>query len=154
MSAGDVLAVVAATVVTILIAVLAATLVALARTLRDLRATADALYEEAVPLLDAARESVREAAVEVERVDRLLTSAERVNGVVDGASRLTARTFRSPVVKAMAFGTGVSRAAHRLREGEPPVPPPRRRVSKRRARKARAQRIAAARDLPANPKAS
>jgi hypothetical protein len=154
MSAGDVLAVVAATVVTILIAVLAATLVALTRTLRDLRATADALYEEAVPLLDAARESVREAAVEVERVDRLLTSAERVNGVVDGASRLTVRTFRSPVVKAMAFGTGVSRAAHRLREGETAVPPPRRRVSKRRARKARAEQIAAARRLPANPKAS
>ena len=115
MSAGDVLAVIAATVVTMLIAVLAATLVALTRTLRDLRATADALYEEAVPLLAAAREAVREAAVEVERVDRIVTSAERVSDAVDGASRIAARTFRSPVVKAMAIGTGVSRAAQRLR---------------------------------------
>ena len=154
MSAGDVLAVVAATVVTMLIAVLAATLVALTRTLRDLRATADALYEEAVPLLDAAREAVREAAVEVERVDRIVTSAERVSDAVDGASRIAARTFRSPVVKAMAFGTGVSRAAQRLREGEPAVPAQRKRRSRRRARKERAKQISAARQIAAKPKAS
>jgi hypothetical protein len=133
MSAGDVLAVVAATVVTMLIAVLAATLVALTRTLRDLRATADALHDEAIPLLDAARAAVVEAEIEVERVDRLVASAERVSGAVDGASRMAARTLRSPVVKAMAFGTGVSRATQRLREGEPATPAARRRRRKRRA---------------------
>jgi len=133
MSAGDVLAVVAATVVTMLVAVLAATLVALTRTLRELRATADALHDEAIPLLDAARAAVVEAEIEVDRVDRLVTSAERVSGAVDGASRLAARTFRSPVVKAMAFGTGVSRATQRLRDGEPPTPAARRRRRKRRA---------------------
>jgi len=127
MSAGDVLAVVAATVVTMLVAVLGATLVALTHTLRDLRATADALHDEAIPLLEAARDAVVEAAVEIDRVERLVTSAERVSGAVDGASRLAARTLRSPVVKAMAFGTGVSRAAQKLREGETPVPPSRRR---------------------------
>ena len=47
------------------------------------------------------------------------TSAERVSDAVDGAQRIAARRSRSPVVKAMAFGTGVSRAAQRLREGEP-----------------------------------
>jgi hypothetical protein len=133
MSAGDVLAVVAATVVTMLIAVLAATLVALTRTLRELRATADALHDEAIPLLDAARVAVVEAEIEVERVERLVTSAERVSGAVDGASRIAARTLRSPVVKAMAFGTGVSRATQRLREGEPATPAARRRRRKRRA---------------------
>jgi hypothetical protein len=150
MSAGDVLAVVAATVVTMLVAVLAATLVALTRTLRELRATADALHDEAIPLLDAARDAVVEAAIEVDRVERLVTSAERVSGAVDGASRLAARTLRSPVVKAMAFGTGVSRAAQRLRDGEPATPPARRR---RRKRKAAAQDIAA-KQLAAKPKAS
>ena len=70
MSTGDVLAVVAATVVTILF-----------------------------------------AAVEIERVERLVTSAERL----DEAKRAIA----TPVVKAMAFGTGMSRAAQRLRDGEP-----------------------------------
>jgi hypothetical protein len=150
MSAGDVLAVVAATVVTMLVAVLAATLVALTRTLRELRATADALHDEAIPLLDAARDAVVEAAIEVDRVERLVTSAERVSGAVDGASRLAARTLRSPVVKAMAFGTGVSRAAQRLRDGEPATPPARRRRRKRKA----AARDIAAKQLAAKPKAS
>ena len=155
MSAGDVLAVVAATVVTMLIAVLAATLVALTRTLRELRATADALHDEAIPLLDAAREAVAEAAIEVDRVERLVTSAERVSGAVDGASRLAARTLRSPVVKAMAFGTGVSRAAQRLREGEPATPAVRKRRRKRRTTTSRsAAKSAAANQLAAKPKAS
>ena len=127
MSAGDVLAVVAATVVTMLVAVLAATLIALTRTLRDLRDTANALYDEALPLLEAARDSVADAVVEVDRMERLVTSAERLGGAVDGASRFAARSLRSPVVKAMAFGTGVSRAAQKLREGETPTAPRRRR---------------------------
>jgi hypothetical protein len=131
MSAGDVLAIVAATVVTMLIAVLAATLIALTRTLRELRDTANALHDEAIPLLEAARDAVVDAAVEVDRVERLVTSAERIGGAVDGASRLAARTLQSPVVKAMAFGTGVSRAAQKLRQGETPVPPSRRRRRRR-----------------------
>ena len=127
MSASDVLAIVAATVVTMLVAVLGATLIALTRTLRHLRDTADALHDEAIPLLEAARDAVADAAVEVDRVERLVTSAERIGGAVDGASRLAARTLQSPVVKAMAFGTGVSRAAQKLRRGETPATPTRRR---------------------------
>ncbi len=129
MSAGDVLAVVAATVVAMLVAVMALTLVALARTLRELRATVIALHDETLPLLEAARDAVCDAAVEVDRVERLVTSAERLSDAVDGASRLAARTLRSPVVKAMAFGSGVSRAAQALRDGETPVV-----VTKRRRR--------------------
>jgi hypothetical protein len=155
MSAGDVLAVVAATVVTMLVAVLAATLVALTRTLRELRATAEALHDEAIPLLDAARAAVVEAEIEVDRVERLVTSAERVSGAVDGASRLAARTLRSPVVKAMAFGSGVSRATQRLREGEPATPAARRRRRKRRAGTLRSTTEGqGANPKAANPKAS
>jgi hypothetical protein len=54
----------------------------------------------------------------------------------------------------MAFGTGVSRAAQRLREGEPAVPAERKRKSRRRARKERAKQISAARQIAAKPKAS
>jgi hypothetical protein len=135
MSAGDVLLVVAATVVTMLVAVLAFTLVALTRTLRDLRDTANALHDEALPLLTAARDAVTDAAVEVDRVERLVTSAELLSGAVDGASRMAARTLRSPVVKAMAFSSGVSRAAQRMREGDAPAPPVRQPTSRRRAKK-------------------
>jgi hypothetical protein len=121
MSTGDVLAVVAATVVTVLVAVLATVLVLLARTLRALRVALAVLEADALELLDDATAAVREAATEVDRVERLVTSAERL----DEAKRAIA----TPVVKAMAFGTGVSRAAQRLRDGEPPRPSPKRRRS-------------------------
>ena len=67
-------------------------------------------------------ETKHDAAGEIDRVERLVSSAERL----DEAKRAIA----TPVVKAMAFGTGVSRAAQRLREGEPP---PARRRRRRRA---------------------
>jgi hypothetical protein len=118
MTTSDVLAVVAATVVTMLVAVLAAVLVALARTLRDLRRTIADFEAEAVPLLDDARRALHDTASEIDRVERIVTNAERLSDAVDGASKLAARTIASPVVKAMAFGTGVSRAAQRLRDGE------------------------------------
>jgi len=110
MTTSDVLAVVAATVVTMLVAVLATMLVLITRTLRDLRATVAALQDEALAVLDDARDAVTDAAVEIDRVDRLVESAERL----DDAKRAIA----TPVVKAIAFGTGVSRATRRLREGE------------------------------------
>ncbi len=122
MSTSDVLAVVAATVVTLLIAVLATLLVVLARVLRQLRDTVDVLREDAFALLDEADDAVRDAAGEIDRVERLVSSAERL----DEAKRAIA----TPVVKAMAFGTGVSRAAQRLRDGEPQ---PARRRRRRRA---------------------
>ena len=137
MSAGDVLLVVAATVVTMLVAVLAFTLVALTRTLRDLRDTANALHDEALPLLAAARDAVNEAAVEVDRVERLVSSAELLSGAVDGASRMAARTLRSPVVKAMAFSTGVSRAAQRMRESDAAPAPVSQPAGRRRRRRTR-----------------
>ena len=112
MTTTDVIAVIAATVVTMLVAVLATLLVQLARTLRELRATVDVLRVDAIELLDETQDAVREAAVEIDRVERLVTSAERL----DEAKRAIA----TPVVKAMAFGTGVSRAAQRLRDGEQP----------------------------------
>ncbi len=118
METGDVLAIVAATVVAILCGVLIAVLYALAGTLRELRTTVHTLREETVALLDDAHDAVVGATREVDRIDRLVGSAERINGAVDGAQRMAYKTLASPVVKAMAFGTGVSRAAQRIRAGE------------------------------------
>ena len=111
MSTSDVLAVVAATIVTLLVAVLAVVLVLLTRTLRQLRASLAVLEADALSVLEDARVSVEEAASEIDRVERLVTSAQRLDD--------TKRAIATPVVKVIAFGTGVSRAAHRLREGEP-----------------------------------
>lgn len=122
METADVIAVVAATVVAILAGALVVALATLAHTLKELQATVHALREDTLALLDEAYDAVHAAAIEVDRVERLVTSAERINDTVDGAGKLAYKTLASPVVKAMAFGTGVSRAAHRLREGEHPVP--------------------------------
>jgi len=124
MSTSDVVAVIAATVVTIVVVALATVLAMYARSLRDLRTTIDALRTDALELLDETSDAVREASIEIDRVERLVSSAERL----DEAKRAIA----TPVVKAMAFGTGVSRAAQRIRSGDP-VPPPARRRRKRRA---------------------
>ena len=53
------------------------------------------------------------------------TPRNGIDDAVDGAQRMAYKRSPQPVVKAMAFGTGVSRAAHRLREGEPPHRHPR-----------------------------
>ena len=91
MSASDVLAVVAATLVAILTGALVFMLVNTARTLRELRATVELLREDALALLDDAYAAVRDATYEVERVDALVTSAEKLNGAVDGAQRIARR---------------------------------------------------------------
>ena len=123
MSTGDVLAVVAATVVTMLVA-RARGRARRARRARcaTLRVAADVLHDETLPLLDERTRAVVDAAT---RSTASSGSSRRRSGsatAVDGASRLATRTLASPVVKAMAFGTGVSRAAQRLRDGETPAP--------------------------------
>lgn len=122
METADVVAVVIVTVVALLAGAFAAALVVLIRTLRALRATVDALRTEVLDLLEDASAAVRDATIEVDRIERLVTSAERIEGAVDSAGKLAYRTLASPVVKAMAFGTGVSRATQRLRAGETPTP--------------------------------
>jgi hypothetical protein len=136
MSASDVLAVVAAVVVAVFVGACAAMLVSLTRTLRVLAATVDDLHSRMLPAAEELRDAARAAGDEVERVDRLVSSAERLEDAVDSASRLAYRTFANPVVKAMALGTGVSRAAHRLRDPQaeavaPPPSPERRRRFRR-----------------------
>ncbi len=118
MRASDVVAIIAAVSVAVLVGALTVVLHALVGTLRDLRAATTLFIEEAVPLVDEMRDAVRDAGREVDRVERLVTAAGGVTEAVDSAQRLAYRTLASPVVKAMAFGAGISRGARRLREGE------------------------------------
>jgi hypothetical protein len=121
MTTSEVLAVATAVVVAMFVGAVAWSLIALTRTLRALRETVEQLRDATLPLATELRDAARAAGDEVERVDRLVSSAERLEGAVDSAGRLAYRTFASPVVKAMALGTGVSRAAQRLRDGEQPA---------------------------------
>ncbi len=61
-----------------------------------------------------ARVVVDQAATEMVRVGDVLDSAEAVSATVDSASRLAYRALANPVVKILAYGTGVGSAARRF----------------------------------------
>ena len=69
---------------------------------------------ETVPLVHDARVVVDQAATEMVRVGDVLDSAEAVSSTVDSASRLAYRAFSNPVVKVLAYGTGLGSALRRF----------------------------------------
>ena len=114
MTSGDVVVIVLVVVVAMLAGAVVTVLVSLRVALRDLRGAVDALRSDTLPLVDELRDAVTTTTFHVDRVDRLITSAESIEGHVDAASRLAYRTLANPVVKSMAFGSGVKRGAQRL----------------------------------------
>jgi hypothetical protein len=118
-------AVIASQVCLVLLVVLVVTIVRLDRAARDLRRAAAQFRAEAEPALADLRAVVRAADFELDRVDAIVSGAERVGDRVDAASDLAYRTFTNPVVKALAVGTGTRRAVQRL-EGDKPTKPARR----------------------------
>jgi hypothetical protein len=125
---GEWAAIVGAQVCIAALVVLVVMIVRLDRAVADVRAANDEFRAEAEPLLAELREAVRAADYELDRIDAIVSGAERVTGRVDAASDLAYRTFTSPVVKALAVGTGTKRAVQRLKGGEPP---PRTRAAKK-----------------------
>jgi hypothetical protein len=124
-SASEWAAVFAAQVCLVLLVVLVVMIVRLDRAQRDLRDAAADFRAEAGPALEELRAAVRAADYELDRVDAIVSGAERVGGHLDAASDLAYRTFTSPVVKALAVGTGTRRAVQRLK-GDKPAKPGRR----------------------------
>ena len=119
MSGEEWAAILGAQVCLVALVVLVVMIVRLDRATRDLRRAARDFRLESGPLLDELRRTVRAADYELDRVDAIVTGAEAVTGRVDAASDLAYRTFTSPVVKALAVGTGTKRAVQRLK-GDPP----------------------------------
>lgn len=99
-----------------LVAVCVVVLVAwrLAKRTRDLAELLAELRSETLPLVRDARSVVDHAATEMERVGDVLGNAEAVSATVDSASRLAYRAFSNPVVKTVAFGSGLNGAVKRL----------------------------------------
>ena len=114
MSADDVAVLVAACVAAVAAVGSLTAVVLLGRRIRDLRRLVDDLQRETVPLVRDARLVVEEAATEMVRVGDVLGSAESVSATVDSASRLAYRAFSNPVVKVLAYTTGVGAALRRL----------------------------------------
>jgi hypothetical protein len=118
-SGSEWVAVFAAQICLVALVVLVVVIVRLDRAARDLRRAAADFRAEAGPALAELREVVRSADFELDRVDAIVSGAERVGGRVDAASDLAYRTFTNPVVKALAVGTGTKRAVQRLKGDKP-----------------------------------
>jgi hypothetical protein len=119
MSASDWAAATLGVAVAVLVGGLLVVLALLTATLRSLRRSIDDLRRESLAAVDELRDLAQEAAGEVDRVGALLDAADLVGQRLDGASRLAARTVSSPVVKALAIGTGTRRAVRRMRRPAP-----------------------------------
>lgn len=117
MSASDWAAATLGVAVAVLTGGLLVVLALLTAALRNLQRSIDELREESVAAVEEMRALTREAAGEVDRVGAVLDAADLVGQRLDGASRLAARTVSSPVVKALAIGTGTRRAVRRMRGG-------------------------------------
>jgi len=114
-STGDTLAVVIAVAVGVAVVGVVVAILAVARTLKTVRAAVEELSRQAAPLLSDAHQAVRHADGNLVRVDALLDTAQTIGGRVDSASRITHLAVANPVIKSMALATGISRAAKRLR---------------------------------------
>jgi hypothetical protein len=128
MSADQVAALVTAIAAGIASLVLVAVVVVLGRRVRELGRAVDELRRETVPLVHDARVVVDQAATEMVRVGDVLDSAEAVSATVDSASRLAYRAFSNPVVKVLAYSTGLGSALRRF-FGRRPAAGPGRAVS-------------------------
>ena len=96
-----------------------AIVVALGRLLasvRALRRSLDELNAQVVPLVDDLRVALEEANEELDRIDRLVGSAESISATVDATSKLAYRALSAPVIKTVAVTSGASRAARRMRK--------------------------------------
>lgn len=113
-SSGDV-AIGVTVVATLVTAGLVAALVAALRASRRLRRSADDLRRESLALLAELGATVDRAGRDLQRVDDLIGSAERLTSTVGSASRLAHAAVATPVIKVMALGAGTARASERIR---------------------------------------
>lgn len=114
MDAAHVVQLVAAAVGLLVAAVLVAVAATLVSRVRRLERVVTQLEMELLPLARQARSAADQALTEMTRVGDVLGSAESVSSTVDSASRLAYQAFSNPVVKVVAYGSGLSRALHRL----------------------------------------
>ena len=97
------------------VVLLGVALVSITKTLRSVQEAVDMLRKETVPVMDELAGVARTANAELERMDGVLDSAESISGTVDSMSRLAYLAFSNPIIKALAFGAGTSRAVRRFR---------------------------------------
>ncbi|MFN3254493.1 MAG: hypothetical protein ACE37B_02250 [Ilumatobacter sp.] len=120
MTAGELVVVLSALLLTIGFAALIVVLLRVLDTLRDVRGEVADLRAETRPLIqdlresaERARDTVDEARHDLERFDKVLGSAEAIGDAV--GQRVAKTAFSSPSIKAAGFARGTSRTIARLR---------------------------------------
>lgn len=137
----DTAAVIAAIVASVAAVVTVVSAAVLGRRLRELRRLTAELRADVVPLVRDARVVVDQAATEMVRVGDVLGSAEAVSATVDSASRLAYRAFSNPVVRVLAFASGIGGALRRFFGRRPRPETTQHAGERRRAPRRRRQRV-------------
>jgi predicted PurR-regulated permease PerM len=115
-AATDAVALAVTAVATLVVVALLAAAWYVLRAVRELRRQAEQLSREAGELLADIRSQVLEAGAEVDRVERMVGSAEAISDAVGQASRLVGSVVVGPLIKVVAFVTGVGEGYRSLRQ--------------------------------------
>lgn len=115
LTGGDVALIVLASFWGLLVLFLCIVLLNTFRVLESTKLLIDGIREGTVPLLTEVKGSVERTNRELDRVDGMLVSAGAVLGRVEKVSGLVEQAVSSPLVKVIAFGAGVGKAASRFR---------------------------------------
>lgn len=96
--------------------VIAAVITNLFRVVSSLKELVDGVTSETVPLIGEVGNTVRHVNKEMERVDAIVGSVQRVAANVEIISDTVQTTVTNPLVKMLAFFAGARRAAGKMRE--------------------------------------
>jgi uncharacterized protein YoxC len=117
-SAGNVALIVLAAFWALLVLGLCLVLVNTFNVLTSTKMLIDGIREETVPLLSEVRNSVAKTNRELDRVDGMLESAGSIMARVEKISLLVEQAASGPLVRIIALGAGLSKAASRFRSGK------------------------------------
>jgi uncharacterized protein YoxC len=117
-TSGDVALIILAAFWGVLVLFLCVVLINMFRTLESTKLLIDGIREGTVPLLAEVKGTVERANRELDHVDVMLVSSGEVVKRVEKVSGLVEKAASGPLIKAVAFGAGVSKAASRFRGGK------------------------------------
>lgn len=98
--------------------VLAVVISNLFRVVTSLKDLVDGITSETVPLIGEVGTTVRTVNKELERVDTIVGSVQRVASNVESISDTVHATVTNPLVKALAFFAGARRAGKKFKESK------------------------------------
>jgi hypothetical protein len=96
---------------------LALVMLKLFQVVASLRELVDGVTKETVPLIHDVDQTVKGVNHEIERVDSIMASSQRVVKNVETISETVKVTVTNPLVKALAFFAGAKRASKKFKEG-------------------------------------